>query len=111
MTQEVFLQVWRQASGFDPQRGSVKSWMATLAHRRAVDVVRRSQSAGSGAEGAGGRAVGRRCRDGDPRRRARSSACRPSARPTYSFQVIEMALLRGLTYREVAGGWTPRWQR
>lgn len=40
VTQEVFLQVWRTASSFDPDRGSAISWLLTLAHRRAVDRVR-----------------------------------------------------------------------
>ncbi|GAC69449.1 ECF RNA polymerase sigma factor SigK [Gordonia soli] len=39
-TQEVYLQVWRTASGFDPTAGSALSWLITLAHRRAVDRVR-----------------------------------------------------------------------
>lgn len=40
VTQEVFLQVWRTAGSFDPDRGSAVSWLLTLAHRRAVDRVR-----------------------------------------------------------------------
>lgn len=40
VTQEVFLQVWRTAGSFDPERGSAVSWLLTLAHRRAVDRVR-----------------------------------------------------------------------
>lgn len=44
ITQEVYLQVWRTASRFEPARGSGKSWLMTLAHRRAVDVVRHDQA-------------------------------------------------------------------
>lgn len=44
VTQEVFLQVWRTASEFDPARGSAMAWVMTLAHRRAVDRVRSSES-------------------------------------------------------------------
>ncbi len=43
--QEVYLQVWRGASGFDPAKGSALSWLITLAHRRAIDRVRTEQSA------------------------------------------------------------------
>lgn len=44
VTQEVFLDVWRQAPRFDAARGKAKTWMMTIAHRRAVDAVRRSES-------------------------------------------------------------------
>jgi RNA polymerase sigma factor (sigma-70 family) len=39
--QEAFLAVWRQAAGFDRSRGSASTWILTLVHRRAVDLVRR----------------------------------------------------------------------
>ena len=45
VTQEVFLQVWQTAAGFDPARGSGRSWVLTRARRRAVDRVRSSQAA------------------------------------------------------------------
>lgn len=45
ISQEVFIQVWQSAVRFDPQRGSAKSWVLTLAHRRAVDAVRHDQAA------------------------------------------------------------------
>lgn len=45
VAQEVFLQVWQTAARYDPDRGSAKSWVLTLAHRRAVDAVRHDQAA------------------------------------------------------------------
>jgi RNA polymerase sigma-70 factor (ECF subfamily) len=44
-TQEVYLQVWQNASQFDRAAGSPMAWLLTLAHRRAVDRVRAEQAA------------------------------------------------------------------
>ncbi len=44
VTQEVYLQIWKQADRFDANRAPARAWIATLAHRRAVDAVRRNQS-------------------------------------------------------------------
>ncbi len=44
VAQEVFVDVWRHASRFDPERASVRTWAVTIAHRRAVDRVRSEQS-------------------------------------------------------------------
>mgnify|MGYP003135187566 CR=1 FL=1 len=40
VTQDVFLELWRQAPRYDRSKGSPKAWAATIAHRRAVDRVR-----------------------------------------------------------------------
>ncbi len=40
VTQEVFVEVWRQAARYNPGKGSVYAWITTMAHRRAVDRVR-----------------------------------------------------------------------
>jgi len=44
-TQDVYLQVWRTAEGYDPASGTALAWLLTLAHRRAVDRVRSEQAA------------------------------------------------------------------
>jgi RNA polymerase sigma-70 factor, ECF subfamily len=43
VTQDVMLEIWRNASNFDSTRGSAMAWLMTLAHRRAVDRVRSVQ--------------------------------------------------------------------
>jgi RNA polymerase sigma-70 factor (ECF subfamily) len=41
--QDAFLTAWRTAHRFVPERASARTWLLTLVHRRAVDVVRRQQ--------------------------------------------------------------------
>jgi RNA polymerase sigma factor (sigma-70 family) len=43
VVQDVFVNLWERPGSFDPDRGSVRTWLATLAHRRAVDRVRSSE--------------------------------------------------------------------
>ena len=45
VAQDVFLDVWRKAPSFDHERGSARTWIMTIAHRRAVDAVRRNETA------------------------------------------------------------------
>jgi RNA polymerase sigma-70 factor (ECF subfamily) len=42
--QEVFLVLWREAARFDPERGSLRAWLYTMARRRALDLIRARQS-------------------------------------------------------------------
>jgi RNA polymerase sigma-70 factor (ECF subfamily) len=44
VTQEVFLRLWREPERFDPDRGSLRSFLLAQAHGRAVDAVRSSSS-------------------------------------------------------------------
>jgi RNA polymerase sigma-70 factor (ECF subfamily) len=41
--QEAFLQVWRRAATFRADRAKASTWILTLVHRRAVDLVRREE--------------------------------------------------------------------
>jgi RNA polymerase sigma factor (sigma-70 family) len=41
--QEAFLAVWRTAARFTAERAKASTWILTLVHRRAVDVVRREE--------------------------------------------------------------------
>jgi RNA polymerase sigma-70 factor (ECF subfamily) len=46
LTQDIFLQLWRTAASYDPSRGSVFSWAATLTRNRAIDRIRMRQRRG-----------------------------------------------------------------
>jgi RNA polymerase sigma-70 factor (ECF subfamily) len=41
--QDAFLTIWNTARRFVPEKGKASTWILTLVHRRAVDVVRREQ--------------------------------------------------------------------
>ena len=41
--QEAFLALWRTASRFIPERAKASTWILTIVHRRAIDVVRREE--------------------------------------------------------------------
>lgn len=51
--QEVFLEVWQSAASFAPNKGQGRTWIMTIAHRRAVDRVRSAQSSTERDEKAG----------------------------------------------------------
>jgi RNA polymerase sigma-70 factor (ECF subfamily) len=44
VTQDVLVEIWQQAPRFDPSKGSVRTWACMIAHRRAVDAVRREET-------------------------------------------------------------------
>ncbi|OSC42655.1 sigma-70 family RNA polymerase sigma factor [Mycobacterium decipiens] len=105
-TQEIYLEVWRNASEFDSAKGSALAWLLTMAHRRAVDRVR-SEQAGSQRELRYGAANVDPASDvvadlaiaGDERRRV--AACL-EALTDAQRQCIELAYYGGLTYVEVS---------
>jgi RNA polymerase sigma-70 factor (ECF subfamily) len=41
VVQDTFLEVWRSVATYDESRGSLVTWVTTIAHRRAVDRLRR----------------------------------------------------------------------
>lgn len=103
VTQEVYLQIWRQAEGFDTAKGSARTWITTIAHRRAVDAVRSNQRArdremASPADQLA-RDVAEAAIESDERQRIRVALGELTALQRDS---IGLAYFDGLTYRQVA---------
>jgi RNA polymerase sigma-70 factor (ECF subfamily) len=44
VAQQTFIRAWRAAPGFDSSRGSVRTWLTTIAHNLAVDATRGRKS-------------------------------------------------------------------
>jgi len=106
VTQEVFLKLWQQPERFDPERGSLRSYLLTQAHTRAVDRLR-SESARRRREtaDAAGRAhepvddLERQVSDLAIAEHVRSAMAQL---PDAERQAIVLAYFGGHTYREVA---------
>ncbi len=105
VTQEVFVDLWRLAARFDAGKGNVKSWAATIAHRRAVDRVRseqahrnreRTEAVAMPAPASGPDEI---AVDGDARQRAVSALGQLTATQR---EALELAYYGGLTHVEVA---------
>ncbi|XVV13115.1 sigma-70 family RNA polymerase sigma factor [Actinoplanes sp. CA-131856] len=107
VTQEVFLAIWQHPLDYEPERGSLRGWLAMMAHRRAVDLVRREEAhrrrALDGVLEAGavsrGDPVGDQVSDSDAAERLAAAL---KALPAHLSRAITMAYLEGRTYREVA---------
>jgi RNA polymerase sigma-70 factor (ECF subfamily) len=109
VVQEVFVELWRVAPRFDAERGSVTSWVATIAHRRAVDRVRSEQASRNRVEREASKverdhdSVAESVIDSDhtdfDRRRVRRALDRLTS---MQRQAVELAYFGGYTYREVA---------
>src|ERR1043166_2976227 len=44
LLQEIFMEIWKQAKNFSPEKGKPLGWMVTLARRRSIDGLRKSQA-------------------------------------------------------------------
>jgi len=108
VTQEVFVQVWRSPLAYEPDRGSLRAWLALLAHRRAVDWVRREERrrrlpAAAAAATAGG-AEQAPAADEIVEKTETVDLVRHGVRnlPESLRVAVELAFYRGLTYRQIA---------
>jgi RNA polymerase sigma-70 factor (ECF subfamily) len=101
--QDAFLSVFRSAAGFAAERGTPKTWILTLVHRRAVDLVRRQQRAGAepleAVEPVAGGATDEEAAVRE-QRRAVQEALRRLTRE--QREALELAYYGGLTQSEIA---------
>lgn len=107
VTQEVFAHLWEMPHRVDLSRGSLRAYLAVVAHRRAVDEVRRSErrtrletaaARPEAQDGPEGDVVDTLTRDW---RRERLSRALDQL-PHDQRRAVELAYYDGLTYRQVA---------
>jgi RNA polymerase sigma factor (sigma-70 family) len=101
--QEAFLAVWRQAASYRPDRAKAQTWVLTLVHRRAVDLVRREERRRADSldpefEPAGSSAA----EDAESRDRRAAVQRALAELPEEQRRPIELAYYGGLTQSELA---------
>ena len=107
--QEIFLQIWKEATNYSPKAGKPLGWVVTIARRRAIDRLRRRQAYGRARERYGAQLDQQRPRSyraaedpfvtEDLRRFLRK---RIKGLPPLQREAIELAFFRGLSHREIA---------
>jgi RNA polymerase sigma-70 factor (ECF subfamily) len=104
VSQDVFIAFWERPGAFDPDRGSLRTWLGTLTHRRSVDYVRREEARRRRATREASRAVP--TPDVEEMATALLTAERVRAAldllPTEQRRAIQLAYFGGKTYRQVA---------
>ena len=107
--QECFLKLWDSAAGFDPKRGSVRTWLHTMVRNRAIDKLRgrRSRSARE-IEIEAAEPVPAEPRASDPWNEVALAADQRAVRdalvrlPADQRQAVELAYFGGYSHREIA---------
>ncbi|MFD8208655.1 ECF RNA polymerase sigma factor SigK [Streptomyces sp. NPDC059695] len=106
VAQEVMIDLWRQAARYRPDAGSVTTWAATIAHRRAVDRVRSAQAASDREQAQASREHTTAFDEvaEQVETRLESEQVRRCMRGLTELQrqAVTLAYYQGLTYREVA---------
>jgi len=101
--QDAFMTAWRTAAAFDPARGKASTWLLTLVHRRAVDVVRREERRRGDplddAPIASGDATDESVEVREERRRVQAALAQL---PPDQREALELAYYGGLTQTELA---------
>ncbi|MGW8356568.1 ECF RNA polymerase sigma factor SigK [Streptomyces wedmorensis] len=106
VAQEVMIELWRQAARYRSDAGSVTTWAATIAHRRAVDRVRSAQAATDREHAQAAR--DHRTPYDDVAEQVETRLDSEQVRrclgnlTELQRQAVNLAYYRGLTYREVA---------
>jgi RNA polymerase sigma-70 factor (ECF subfamily) len=104
VTQDVFVACWERPEVFDPERGRLRTFLGTLAHRRAVDWVRREEARWRRAAREAALVV--RVPDVEEMVSALATAERVRAEverlPLEQAAAIRLAYFGGKTYRQVA---------
>jgi RNA polymerase sigma-70 factor, ECF subfamily len=107
VVQEAFLSLWRSGARYDPTRGSVRSWVLTIVHNRAIDALRRGvvrDSRDVAEEGAAERVAASECTEAEvvQRDEARNVRSALGELPPEQRQVIELAYFGGFTHTQIA---------
>ncbi len=109
VVEEVFWQAWRQADRYETTRGSVQTWLLTIARSRALDRVRSlNRLREDPIEGEDGEFVSQLASAGDPAMDAESRERRAiviaalETLPAEQRQVLEMGYFGGYSQSEIA---------
>ncbi len=104
--QDAYLRVWRRASTFDASRGGARSWLLTIVHHCAIDLLRRRVGAPPVVAGLDEMADRQSVPDAwsEVSGRIESERVRTAVEtlPGEQRRAIEMAFFDGLTHREIA---------
>jgi RNA polymerase sigma-70 factor, ECF subfamily len=107
IVQEAFLSVWRSAVRYEPERGSLRSWLLSVVHNRAIDWLRRSLQQDrrrADAEGIEERSAAPELTDAEAFRRDEAQALRAVMEqlPVDQLRVVELAYFGGFTHSQIA---------
>jgi RNA polymerase sigma-70 factor, ECF subfamily len=101
--QEAFLAVWRSADAYKRERAKPSTWILTVVHRRAVDLVRREERRrGEPLEAAPEPTSGPADEDVTLRTRRAAVQAALTELPDDQRQALELAYYGGLTQSELA---------
>ncbi len=106
--QEVFLQVWRQAGRYQPDRATPRGWLLLLARSRALDRLRRREARGRHEQQAGTDASFARLAAPLGTRRLEAAERRDRVHSALNLlsqeqrRCIELAFFEGLTHTQIA---------
>lgn len=107
VVQEAFMSLWRAGARYDQSRGSVRAWILSVVHNRAIDSFRREslRSAQSLEQGsAADRVAAAELTEATVERRADADEVRHALHelPEEQRQVIELSYFGGFTHQQIA---------